>query len=59
MLWQERGREGVLTKDVILCRCMKEGVVDVQGAEWGRQIADVGEGKKDPKVADECADKWR
>lgn len=49
------GREGVLTKDMILCRCMEEGVVDVQGAEWGRQIADVGEGWKDPKVAD----KWR
>lgn len=49
MLWQERGREGVLTKDVILCRCMMEGVVDVQGAEWGRQIADVGGGEKGPK----------
>lgn len=39
---QERGV--VLIKDVILCRCMEEGVVDVQGAEGGKQIADVGEG---------------
>lgn len=41
---KERERGVVLIKDVILCRCMEEGVVDVQGAERGRQIADVGEG---------------
>lgn len=34
----------MVIKDVILCRCMEEGVVDVQGAEGGRQIAEVGEG---------------
>lgn len=34
----------MLVEDVILCRCMKWGVVDVEGAERGRQIADVGEG---------------
>lgn len=41
---RERERGLVLVEDVILCRCMKWGVVDVEGAERGRQIADVGEG---------------
>lgn len=36
-------------QDVILCRCMEEGVVDVQGAEGGQTDCRCGGGLKGPQ----------
>lgn len=44
---REREREGGgRTKDVILCRCFEEGVVDVQGAGGGDTLQMWGRGDR-------------